>query len=416
MFLLLYLAAAAIGAPLTQPDLDLNGLIREALDRNPDVLAAQKRYEAARQRPRQERALPEPTISVGYASNGRPWPGAGLGVEPTSNIGVMVTQEFPFFGKRKLRGEIAQKEAQAEFDQYQSVQLAVVSRLKQAYYRLAYTYRARDVVERNRDLLVKLQRVAEVRYSIGRAAQQDILKIETQLSILETRLIQLDRERAAREAEILSLLNRRPGELGGKAVMAVPKPLRKSLEELFALAGANAPQLQRDRRMIERSQLALNLARKDSMPDYAISGGYANMGRMPDMYQFRLDLKLPAWFGKQRAAQAEQSLELRSAQRMLESTAQSLAFRVKDDYLMAETSLRLMQAYERAVVPQAGLALESSLASYETAAVDLLSVLTNFITVVEYEMNYYEEMLNFYLAASRLEEAVAERLIEEDRP
>jgi hypothetical protein len=36
------------------------------------------------------------------------------------------------------------------------VQLAVISRLKQAYYRLQYTYVATDLLNRNRDLLDKL--------------------------------------------------------------------------------------------------------------------------------------------------------------------------------------------------------------------------------------------------------------------
>jgi len=35
---------------------------------------------------------------------------------------------------------------------------------------------------------------------------------------------------------------------------------------------------------------------------------------------------------------------------------------------------------------------------------DFLSLLMNFITVVEYELNYHEEMLNFHVALVRLEE------------
>ena len=57
----------------------LNDLVREALARNPEVLAAQKRYEAARQRPSQESSLPDPMLSVGYASNGGPLPGQEIG-------------------------------------------------------------------------------------------------------------------------------------------------------------------------------------------------------------------------------------------------------------------------------------------------------------------------------------------------
>ena len=41
----------------------------------------------------------------------------------------MVSQEFPFPGKRKLLGDMAVKEAEAEFQMYQQVQLGVVSRL-----------------------------------------------------------------------------------------------------------------------------------------------------------------------------------------------------------------------------------------------------------------------------------------------
>src|SRR5215475_3841705 len=109
---------AVVGAARAQ---SLNVLVAEALRENREILAAQKRYEAARQRPGQERSLPDPMVSLGYASNGWPYPGAGLGSDVTSNIGMMVSQEIPFPGKRQLRGEIAAKEAGAEFEQYLAV-------------------------------------------------------------------------------------------------------------------------------------------------------------------------------------------------------------------------------------------------------------------------------------------------------
>lgn len=399
------------------PPLVLDDLVKEALERNPEVLAAQKIYEAARQRPSQESSLPETMLSIGYNSSGRPWPGAGIGVEPVANAGFMLTQEFPFFGKRKLRGDIARKEAQAEFDQYQNVQLAVASRVKQAYYRLAHTYLMRDLLTRNRDLLEKLLKITEIRYSVAKAAQQDIFKVQTQLSVIEAKLIQYDREQGSRENEILSLLARPALDKLGHAATHTPQAMRYSLEELLAAANGNAPMLQKDRHAIQRTQLALNLARKDYYPDYAVSAGYFNMGRMPDMYQFRLDIKLPtSAFRKQKAAETEQAMRLAASRRTLEATAQSLAFRIKDDYLLAQTSMRLMRAYEYAIVPQASLALESSLASYETGAVDLLSVLSNFLTVIEHQMNYHEELLNAHLAAARLEEVTGLRIIDGSQP
>jgi outer membrane protein TolC len=76
--------------------------------------------------------------------------------------------------------------------------LAVIARLKQAYYRLQYTYAASDLLVRNRDLLDKLLKVTEDRCSVGKAMQQDVFKAQTQLSILETRLVKLEQERRSR--------------------------------------------------------------------------------------------------------------------------------------------------------------------------------------------------------------------------
>ncbi len=388
--------------------LNLDDLLTEALSNNPEILAAQKRYEAARQRPSQASSLPDPMFSPGYTSNGNPLPGAQLGVSPTSSIGFMLSQEFPFPGKRKLRGDMASKEAEAEFQDYQAAQLKVLSQLKQAYYRLSYSYAARDVLERNRELLRKLLRITEARYSVGRAAQQDVFKTQTQLSILEIRLVNLQREHTAREAEISSLLNRAPGSPLGRPPDMQPQELATSIEELYASASRNAPMLLRDQKMIQRAEIAMNMARKEYYPDYTVSSGYFNQGSMPAMYQARVDFKLPAYFWrKQRAGLTEQAQSLAESRHTYEATNQSLHFRIKDDYLMATTSSQLMKLYGQTVVPQATLALESSLASYETGAVDFLSVLTNYIAVVEYEMNYYEEMQNFYLALSRLEEMTA---------
>ncbi|HXG32733.1 MAG TPA: TolC family protein [Bryobacteraceae bacterium] len=411
----LYCALGVVPAVLAaqQEGLLLGPLMDEALRSNPEILAAQKRYEAARQRPSQEASLPDPMLSVGYTSNGSPLPLAGLGVHPTSNAGFMLTQELPFPGKRKLRAEMASREAEAAFEEYQAIQLNVLSRLKQAYHRLHHTYEAIAVLERNRELLRKFLRIAEARYSVGRAAQQDLFKAHTQLSILETRIERMEQDKRSAEAEINSLLGRHPDTPLPRPPQIIPGELRIGLEDLYRRARENSPLLRREERMVRRSELALNLARKDYYPDYALSAGYFNMGRMPDMYQLRVDFKLPAYFWrKQRAAVAEQAHNLSQARRSFEAADQAVHFRIKDNYLMAQTSYRLMKTYAELVIPQASLALESSVASYETGAVDFLTVLSNFMTMVEYEENYHQEMLSFHISLVKLEELTGTELID----
>src|SRR6185503_4051463 len=83
----------------TAPRVALPDLVAEALAKNPEIVTAQKRYDAARQRPVQERSLPDPMVSMGYNASGNPLPGAGLGAEPTANLGFMVSQELPYPGK-----------------------------------------------------------------------------------------------------------------------------------------------------------------------------------------------------------------------------------------------------------------------------------------------------------------------------
>ncbi|QOY87651.1 TolC family protein [Paludibaculum fermentans] len=395
-----------------EPPGSLKALLAEALSNNPEILASQKRYEAARQRPGQVSSLPDPMFSPGFASNGRPWPGAGLGKEPTSNIGFMVSQEVPWPGKRKLQGDMAVKEYEAEFQNYTQAQLSVVSRIKQAYYRRAYAFEVVEVLDRNIDLLRRLLKITEARYSVGKAAQQDVFKAQTQISILATKRIQLEREKRAREAEIVSLVNRAPGSSLEKPDALLPQEMKVGLEELYEAAKQNSPMLLKDEKMIQRAELAVNMARKEYYPDYTIKAGYFNMGSMPPMYQLSADFKIPLYFfRKQRPAVTEQSQTLAASRRDYEASNQSLHFRIKDDQLMAETSNQLIKLYSQTVIPQSSLALESSLSSYETGSVDFLTVLMNYVTVVEYEMNYYEELQNYYLAVSRLEEMTGRSLL-----
>lgn len=404
-FWLLLLAAVVIPAGAQESRLSLRELTAEAIKNNPEIVAAQKGYEAARQRPTQESSLPDPMISLGYTSVGNPLPGAGLGSQVLSNIGVMYSQELPYPGKLKLRGEIASKEADAVFQGYQAVQLGVISRLKQAYYRLQYTYAASDLLNRNRELLNKLVSVTEARYSVGKAAQQDVFKAQTQVSILETRLVKLEQERISSEAEVNSILDRLPGTPVGRPEDFKPKEQMPTLEELYAATAQNSPMLGRDQKMIQRSELAVNSTRKEYYPDMTLTGGYFNQGSMSPMYQLQASFKVPIYFWrKQRAGVNEQVSMLSQARRTYEATDQSLHYRIKDDYTMAQASLKLMKLYLQTVVPQSNAALESSLSTYETGSVDFLSVLTNFTNVLDYEMNYYDEALNYALALSRLEE------------
>lgn len=383
----------------------LTTLVEEALHNNREILAAQKKVEAMRQRPSRESSLPDPTLSLGWTSNGGPWPGAGLGVNATSNIGVTVSQEVPAPGKRKLRGEIAEKESAAAFDEYLATRLNVTARLKVAYHELHHAAVAIGFVDRYQQLLNDMLRISEARYAVGRAAQQDILRGQTQLAIFATQRVRFEQEREAKQIEIDALLNRpQAGRIEIPEDMTAG-PMPAPLEEMLAQARAHSPLVGRNRDAVQGNELAASLARKDYAPDYTLSGGYFNQGGMPPMWQARVDFKLPAYFWrKQRAAVDEREASIGQARHEYSAALVELEAGIRSQYSAAEASRKLVDLYEKSVIPEAHLAYESALASYQAGRGDFIALFTAFTSVVDYELMDHEEIMRFQMALAKLEE------------
>jgi outer membrane protein, heavy metal efflux system len=380
-------------------------LIEQMLAVNPELQAARKRYEAALTRPAQERALPDPRITAGWIGNGWPYPGAGLGSEATSNIGLQFAQEIPFPGKRALKGGIAQKEADSEAQAVRAAELRFVAQLKERYYDLLYIYETVDLIHRNQELLQQMAKVAEARYSAGKAMQQDIIKASIEVSILQNRLIALEQKKLSSNAEINALLNRPPDASLGRPETVSTLPPLESFESLRARALEASPLLQGQRAVIDGRQLNVQSAQKAYYPDFDVMSGYYNQGSMKPMWEFKVQFNIPLYFGKkQRYGLEEAGANLVEAQRTYRTDQQMLLFRLRDRYVVAEAALKLMDLYSRQVVPQSELALQSSLASYEGGSVDFLTVLSNFNTIRDYQMNYFEQRAEYLKALSGLEE------------
>jgi outer membrane protein, heavy metal efflux system len=386
----------------------LEDLISELRKANPDLAVARKQFEAALTRPAQAGALPDPKVTFGWVSNGYPWPGAGLGSEPTSNIGFQVAQEFPYPGKLTLRSGIAQKEADSTAQMYRSKELALISRLKDRYYELGFTFEAENLLRQNQQLLQQLAQVANARYAAGKAMQQDVIKAEIEISIIETRLTLLEQKQRTLTAEINSILNRPVDSPLGQpeAVRAVP-PL-ESLSSMQAAAGRASPLLRAQQSIIDSRQLGLEAAHKAYYPDFEVISGYYNQGAMKPMWEFKVQVNIPLYYRhKQRYGLEEAGLQLTEAQRTYRSIQQDLNYRIRERYLSAEAAHKLFDLYSKQIIPQSTLALESSLASYETGGVDFLTVLANLTTIREYQMGYYEQQAAYMKALAGLEELMA---------
>lgn len=120
------------------------------------------------------------------------------------------------------------------------------------------------------------------------------------------------------------------------------------------------------------------------------------------MWQFRVDVKLPP--RARAAAVTEQEFAAAQARHEYESTNVAIEARIREDFTVGETAHQLAELYEKSVLPEARLALESSLASYQSGSLDFLAVFSNLMTVVDNELMYHDEVMQCHMALARLEE------------
>lgn len=387
----------------------LQELTQEALAKNSAIKSAARRVQALRARVPQARSLPDPIVSGGWMGNIMP-----LSVQqgdPSSFRSVSAMQEIPFPGKLKLRGQMADRDAEATWWDYENTRRQVVAEVKAAYYDYFFYHKATEITLKDKDLLEKLTKIAEVRYKVGKGIQQDVLRAQVELSRLLQRLTVLEQQERTARVRLNTLLFRDPEAPLPPAAPFEQARFPYSLDELYQMARQNDPGLQREERMIERSQYAVNLARKEYGPDFQVGYTYQQRPLMPDMHGFTVGINIPIFYRtKQREGVIEATEEMIGARRSHDDRQTTVSFQVKEQYLAAKASEDLAQLYSRAVVPQSSLALESAMASYEVGKVDFLTLLDNFTTVLDYEINYYRELSNLQIALARLEPLVGREL------
>jgi outer membrane protein TolC len=379
----------------------LDDVIREALEKNPEAQSALHTVKAMQRRVPQVESLPDPMASVGWAGN--PAPFSIMQGDNSSYRGLTVSEQFPYPGKLKLRGQIASKEADAAQTDYDAIRRKVTAESKIAYYEYFYYDRAIQTTNRNKELLEKLSKIAEARYRVGKAMQQDVLRSQIEISMLLEKLTMLEQQRATAQARINMLLVRSPESPLPPAADVEPATLTRSLDELYGLAATNDTAMLRDDKMVERGHLGVALAQREYRPDFGVSYMYQQRSALPDMNGVTVSVNIPIFYrSKQRQGVVEASEDLISAQKMRENRLNEVRFELKQDYLAAKASERLLTLYSKGVVPQSSLALESSMASYEVGNVDFLSLIANFTTLLDYETDYYRQLADYQTALAQI--------------
>jgi outer membrane protein TolC len=410
LLLLAALAAAtpALGQVFGHDDARQRALVAEAVRNNPEIKAALNEKEAARQRISPAGALDDPMFEAGFLNV--PTGSWRLNREDMTMKMLGLSQKLPAPGKRALRQEVAAKDADAVEQGFRETVNRVVREVKVAYFDLSLAAETARLIHDNTLVLEQFLRIAEGRYSVGQGTQADVFKAQTQRAKMSEELLRMQREIPVLEAELARLLGRTGTVAPIGAVLPQLRDADLNLEALRETALRERPQLIALRTLIEKGSAALDLARKESNPDLDLRVSYGQRERTPDGLQrsdlvsFTVAIGLPVW-GKDKSEPriAEAQALREQAANLYQAQQNEVVAKLRQQLAIAEQSRGSARLYDTAILPQAALAVESTLASYRVNRADLLMLLDSQMSLFNYRIGRAAAVVNLNKALAEMD-------------
>ena len=381
----------------------LRELIQEAERENPKIAASFHGWQAARNVSKQVSALPETQLSVQQFSVGSPRPFAGYSNSDFAYIGFGASQDLPYPGKRQLRANVAEHDADSIEAQTDSVRRTVVGNLKMVYFRLAYIQQTLGVLERSDALLNQVQEAAEVRYRVGQGNQQDVLKAQLQHTKILQEIAHHHQEKGLLEAQIKQVLGRPQESAEIVAETLTLRALPYAAAELLQRAREQNPDVHSKQASMRQQETQVELAHKNFRPDFNVQYTYQHTGSQArDYYMATFGIRLPNR-GRQKAELAEAQENQERAREELDAESQRVLSEVQQQYVRAETSEERLKIYSDGLVPQSEATFQSALSAYQSNRQDFESLLSGFLDVLNLDLEYRSELVEHESALTELE-------------
>ena len=399
---------AVLAEEAAQEPLRYDQIIKEALERNPELRAAKEEWQAARLRIPQASALPDPM--VGYSLMG---PDLETRLGPQQNI-YEAEQMVPFPGKLWEKHRMASAEAKASQSKLKATEREVIRKVSEIYYDLYAIDAMSRTVEEIKDTLKRFQSVAQARYSAQGGSQRDAAKAQAEVSDTLQRLFVLRQQRETAAALLNALLDRDPHTPVGTAVTPDVPNLPLTLDQLLELAKQNRPELGEATAMVKREKAANTLAKLEYIPDLSIGFQYfqieAGMTTEPndgkDAWMIPLKITVPLWQNRLIPGVLEAKRNLKASQARLAQEENMAEYEVKDAYYRFTTAKQVVELYNNALIPEAELAFRSDQSGYEAGRMDVLNLIDSERVYLNARVAYYQAVADALKSFAVLERAV----------
>lgn len=374
--------AAGVGVPALADDAlpgrDVQSLLAFAREHNPEYAGLRYEADAAAERVTVAGALPDPKLRTELMdlTRGGQQP-ASLSPSRVGSTRYTLMQELPWFGKRDLKREIAELEAEGAQGRAFGGWADIAARIKTAYAQRYYLRQSERLTQEILDLMRRLEKVAQIRYASGLAAQQDVIRAQLEQSALRGELIALDSEQRQLQSRLNALLGRpAPAALADPAqVRALPDPARLDFSALEEKLRTRNPQLLAEASRVKAADKSRELAYKNRYPDFTIGFVPNQVQNAVRQWDLMVELNIPLQQSSRRAQEREAEAALAAAQSRQSATATQVLSGLGESLAALDAARRNDDLLANSLLPQAEASFRSALAAYENGKVDFATLL-----------------------------------------
>lgn len=399
--------------PPVEPPLEgehsLDFYVQAALTRNPDILAAERQVAVQAEIVPQVTTLPNPvaTGAVFPSSNQTIQTAAGLIVNT-----LIVTQQFPWCGKLRLRGEAAKLDTKIALTQLAETQLKVIEAVKLAYYDIHFNKRALSIID-NSEREFRRDFIDPARAGVTNTPKLDLLRGEVELVKLQNQRIDLQQRLRQAQADLAKLLSASPEtDLTPAPALDLP-PVPEQLDKLYQAALISRPELESKLQTITRDERLVELARLNYYPDVTVGFTWYNVSAHHALSPIAngenglgiaLGITLPIWQRKLQAGVREAQNRAAKDARLYQASRDETLRLIRRLTVQAHSQEQQLELHRKELVPTAEQTLSIAHEGHQTGKVNPVRVVDNWL-----------QLLNMRLQQARLETSLGQTLASLER-
>lgn len=405
--------AAPAGAEEPAIDGSLDSLLNFAKARNPEYTAVQAEAEASGERAASAGALPDPRLRLELRDITRMGEqNATLSPSRVGSTRYLLMQDIPWFGKRDLKREIAEHEAEGARGRAMGTWADIAGRIKVSHAQLYYLDGNERLAREILDLMSRLEKIAQVRYAGGLAAQQDVIRAQVEQTTVRNELIMLETEHHHLHARLNALLARPSNAPLAPAsrLRPLPPPARLDFAALEERVRTRNPQLFADESRIKAAEKTRDLTYKNRYPDVTLGVSPIQYRNEVKEWELMVEMNIPLQQSSRRAQERESESMLNAAKARREATANQVLADLAEGLAGIEAARRTESLLSTGLLPQAELSFQAAIAGYENGKVDFATLLDAQRQIRQAKQNRIKAQVEAQVRLAEIERLLGEDL------